>query len=50
MTLSKSISRAIIFILTVALATFTLVAAPITTAAPLVISTAALAVILSAII
>lgn len=48
MTLSKTLSRAIIFILTVALATLTLVAAPITIAAPLVIATASLAVILSA--
>lgn len=48
MTLSKTLSRAIVFILTVALATLTLVAAPITIAAPLVVSTATLAVILSA--
>lgn len=50
MTLSKSISRAIIFILVVSLSAMALIAAPITIAAPLVISTATLAVILSAII
>ena len=50
MTLSKTLSRAIIFILTVALATLTLVAAPVTIAAPLVIATDPLADILYAII
>lgn len=48
MTLSKSISRAIIFILVVSLSAMALIAAPITIAAPLVITTAALAIILSA--
>ena len=50
MTLSKSISRAIIFTLVVPFSAMTLIAAPVTIAAPLVISTATLAVILSAII
>lgn len=48
MALSKSISRAIAFTLVVAFSVFTLVAAPLAIAAPLVITTAALAVVLSA--
>lgn len=48
MKLSKTLPRAIIFILVVSLSAMALIAAPITIAAPLVISTATLAVILSA--
>lgn len=50
MTLSKSISRAIIFALVVPFSAMALIAAPITIAAPLVVTTAALALLLSAII
>lgn len=50
MTLLKLITQALLFSLSFVLSVFTLVAAPVTIAAPLVITTAALAVILSTII
>ena len=50
MTLSKTLPRAIIFALVIPFSALALLAAPITIAAPLVITTTALALLLSAII